>query len=1005
MLQHRPMVWCWMAAVMAILAARAGAEENPFDADAVLERLDSPRGICVLLADAPAEPAAALAARSELTIHVQHPDRQVVESARASLDKLGLLGTRVFVEEGPWAPIHLADQLADAVVVLPERVADASTHKAELLRAIRPLGKLILASEEVVKPYPSEADDWTHPYRRPNNNTQSSDQLARAPYLTQFLAEPFYVPFPEVTVTSAGRVFKAFGHVGFKKRDWPWLNTLVAFNGYNGTLLWKRPLEEGFNIHRNTMVATPDVLYVADSRSCKLIDTATGEVKDEIVAPKEADGPVWKWMALDDGVLYAVVGGEELRDATLRGASTHAGWPWQPMTPGYDRPDYPWGFGRTMFAMDLATREVRWLHTEKEPIDARAVAMRGGRIYFYSHPNWLACREAATGKEIWRTADSELLKAIGPHDRAQLYNKGFSSQTYLMCGEGALYFAGPQRTRLVAASTEDGRLLWQHPDGNLQLVLRDEGLFALGRTGPSKLFEPLTGRVLADLPVPRGNCTRATGTADSIFARAYENSGTLRLTLPDRHPERIALMRPDCHDGVIVAGGMLYFGPWMCDCSLSLVGIICLGPAGDFRFHRDAVEEERLETFAAADEPLAPLETAPGDWPTYRADNRRRASSPVAIRSEVATAWQYVPPSPRDAAAPVTAGGMVFLSGSDGAIRAVDAASGAPCWTVHTGGPIAFPPSVSEGRLFIGSGDGNVYAFEASSGKPLWRFRVAPQERKIPVYGRLVSTWPVASGVLAEGDTVYAAAGIASYDGTHVVALDAASGRIHWQNNRSGCLDDDQRASGVSVQGHLLLHKGQLYLAGGNVASPAVYDLDDGRCLTQLGPEWHHKAPRGRELFVVNDRVVAFDRLLYAPKDYWAGRYFCRRLVQADSEAAVIRGVDDRLFRIVADPDPAKKPRIAWVSTHFAEPLALALGENALVVAGTVSESRYAVAALALDDGRVLWRHDLPDRPIQWGLALDAQGRVFVALDDGRYVALAGRNREDLPRRHGEHGG
>ncbi len=77
-------------------------------------------------------------------------------------------------------------------------------------------------------------------------------------FLTQFLAEPYFVPFPEVTVTAAGRVFKAFGHVGYKRRDWEWLNSLVAINGYNGTLLWKRPLEEGFNIHRNTMVATPE---------------------------------------------------------------------------------------------------------------------------------------------------------------------------------------------------------------------------------------------------------------------------------------------------------------------------------------------------------------------------------------------------------------------------------------------------------------------------------------------------------------------------------------------------------------------------------------------------------------------------------------------------------------------------------------------------------------------------------------------------------------------------
>ena len=49
--------------------------------------------------------------------------------------------------------------------------------------------------------------------------------------------------------------------------------------------------------------------------------------------------------------------------------------------------------------------------------------------------------------------------------------------------------------------------------------------------------------------------------------------------MPDHQPFRIPLMRPDCHDGVIVANGLLYWGPWMCDCNLSLVGLIAVGPA------------------------------------------------------------------------------------------------------------------------------------------------------------------------------------------------------------------------------------------------------------------------------------------------------------------------------------------------------------------------------------------------------------------------------------------
>ena len=104
-------------------------------------------------------------------------------------------------------------------------------------------------------------------------------------------------------------MFKAFGHVAFKEREEPFLNKLVAFNGYNGTILWQRNLTEGVMIHRNTMIATPATLYLGDDKSCKMIDTATGRLKGEIVPPAErSGGTFWKWMAMENGVLYALMG-------------------------------------------------------------------------------------------------------------------------------------------------------------------------------------------------------------------------------------------------------------------------------------------------------------------------------------------------------------------------------------------------------------------------------------------------------------------------------------------------------------------------------------------------------------------------------------------------------------------------------------------------------------------------------------------------------------------------
>ena len=66
---------------------------------------------------------------------------------------------------------------------------------------------------------------------------------------------------------------------------------------------------------------------------------------------------------------------------------------------------------------------------------------------------------------------------------------------------------------------------------------------------------------------------------------------------------------------------------------------------------------------------------------------------------------------------------VLLLGGSDGIVRALDAATGAIRWTSYTGGAVRYPPSIADGRAFVGSNDGYVYAFVAANGEMLWRFR------------------------------------------------------------------------------------------------------------------------------------------------------------------------------------------------------------------------------------------------------------------------------------------
>jgi outer membrane protein assembly factor BamB len=870
----------WLAqeatTTLASAAPAAGGQAAEKLTDKVLQHVGSTRGLCVIVGDTRCELARELARRSEFLVYVQLADAKAVEAARRAADAAGLYGTRIFVERGAPTRLYLADNLADSLVA----VGDAAVPESEALRVLHPQGKAFLGQRELVKPFPKGADDWSHPYHGPDNNPASQDQIARGPYLTQFLADPRYAPLPQVAVASAGRVFKLFGHIAFKEREEPWLNTLAAFNGYNGTFLWRRPITPGLMVHRNTLIATPTTIYYGDDKSCKVLDAATGQLKDEIALSEDvAGGTFWKWMALEGGVLYALVGEQEQRDPSIRMRSNSHGWPWDPLSPGFNQPENPWGYGRTVLAIDPLTRKVLWRHQEAEAIDSRALCLRSGRLFLFRPGAFLACLDTKTGKELWRRTQADapdLFAALGPGLNRQDWRTNWRTTVYLKCSDKALYFSGPTISKLLAVSAEDGRVLWEHPYNNYQLVLQGDGLYALSGqidNEVSRKFDPLTGKILEEVKLGRRACTRPTGAIDAIFCRA--SGGSTRWDMASEQPQLVSPMRAQCQDGVTIANGLLYWWPSVCDCNLTLYGITSLGPAGSFDFAQSAQEAERLEPGEQKDAPLAELPESATDWPTFRANNTATATTDALVPARSHRLWQFAPPADITPTAPTTAGGLVFLGGSDGIVRALGALNGKPVWTAFTGGAVRFPPTIWKGRALVGSGDGWVYAFEAKTGRLLWRFRAAPVERRIPVYGHLLSTWPAASGVLVHEGVAYVAAGIVNYDGTHVYALDAATGRVKWQNNSSGHLDPGALA-GVSVQGHMLIHDGKLWLAGGNVVSPGIYDLADGKCLSDLNLVHRvannnvpaSESPRGSELYLIANQVRVSGQPFYAHPVY-----------------------------------------------------------------------------------------------------------------------------------------
>ena len=331
----------------------------------------------------------------------------------------------------------------------------------------------------------------------------------------------------------------------------------------------------------------------------------------------------------------------------------------------------------------------------------------------------------------------------------------------------------------------------------------------------------------------------------------------------------------------------------------------------------------------------------------------------------------------------------------------MDAADGKLRWKAYTGASIFFPPAVWEGRVFVGSADGHVYAFEAATGRLLWRFRVAPAERWIPVFGKLISTWPVAGGVGVENGDVDAAAGITHYDGTHVVALDAVTGKPRWQNATSGKLSDKTH-SGISLQGDLYLADGQLCFAGGNVHPTARYDLQTGQCLNpaednvtaHAATAFYAYYPDYGQYVSLN-HALSDGRCLSYAADYTDYRGAAHSTLALFGPLPVDTAPLPPNWRVLPRrAEPKTKPPVLWEHKPGSQYHSFIITPDSLLTAGQLpSENKPNgfLSAVNIADGSELWREELPAPAVKAGAAIDRQGRIFVTLQDGRVLSWRGR--------------
>ncbi len=1076
-------VFIWI--LMSQLTVTAFGKEANTEAlaEKLIDLVGIDRGLCAVLGG-DRDLAVHIVQCSNLLVHVREPENSVVITQRRLAEEAGIGINRIVVEQGALEKLPYANDMVDVIMAMctnGDMIARLSV--SELLRVLRPEGMAVIGAGgtgtqklrqwaqagsvkdfkvwkddhgtwlRLSKPPMEGVDEWTHWEHRPDNNPLSTDEIIKAPYMTQFLAEPFYIGMPAITTAAGGRTFLATGHIAHHLREWDMVNKLIVRNGYNGTVLWQRDLPDGYLSHRSAFIATKDIFYMIDGDSCLMLDTRTGKEKGRIRIPGlEGD---WKWMAMKDGVLFAMAGDKGGEAKIIKGNRNFGGWSWADLSEGYyQKPRVPWGFGNRLAALRLDDKNLLWQHKEDSLIDSRGLAMRDEKLFLYCPGNHLRSLNSKTAEVLWTNHDPDVLGLIEQPGRGLVSTPGFRSVCMAVATPEALIIQGQTRMNVIAVSTETGKLLWKKKkiSNNPNVVFVDgQAVLGVGPGSRHVAIDPVTGSVIEDLKFRKAGCTRLTASSDSLFVRG---EGTLRF---DRVSKRIFVdgaVRPACNDGVIPANGILYIGPWACDCSLSLIGAMAKCSAGDFRFDHVATEAERLQRELGDLQKVASLEVTKWDWPTYRANNHRTASTTVRLarpdtagRSSAARSWVYVPKQPHIPTAPTSAGRLVFVAGQDGKVCAIDARNGQIRWVFATAGPIKMPPTIWESRAYFGSGDGYVYALEASTGRLLWRFRAAPVERHIMVYGNLCSTWPVNTGVLVEDGVAYFAAGIIDCDGTYVYALDAKTGKIKWQNNSCGHLNPELR-KGISAQGCLAIHGDQLLMAGGNQVNPARFDIETGRCLNQTFMQGNPKANHGKFVGVFLDRhPIAGGRILYASAENVANKdsfvvHNGRRFLLMnfggippawnDDTVALVNFRDGKL--ICCDGDTALEriekglPQTATPAQRRWLGLANALERNKEIRwSSDVGEKEFEVVSLAVCPTSVVavvkyqararahpewfliafnsqngtpywfWRYPLQSKPLPGGLLVGRDGHVVVTMLNGT-VRSFGPQRPRQPR-------
>jgi outer membrane protein assembly factor BamB len=422
-------------------------------------------------------------------------------------------------------------------------------------------------------------------------------------------------------------------------------------------------------------------------------------------------------------------------------------------------------------------------------------------------------------------------------------------------------------------------------------------------------------------------------------------------------------------------------------------------------------------------------------WPTYRHDNRRSGVTEERLQFPLRLLWQWKSPQPPrtawsgpakwdaysgnrdlqsmrnfDPCFYVTADdhSVYFGSSADDAVHALEAATGSESWVLITGSAVRLPPTMDRDRLWFGSDDGYVYCCQKDSGQELWRTRAGPSGKRIVNDRKLISLWPVRTGVLVDRGRATFAGSLVPWERSYLVTVDASSGEA----NAPGCFR--RELTEVTLQGALLASSQWIYAPQGR-AAPLSFRRTDGQPGGSVGEaggvfciltedEMLLAGPKDQKS--VNEEIRIADlqsnraiasfagtnRILVDGPHAWLSIAGELKLLNRDRYVAAQQSIE----RLVAEAkqsgqrqdelsvklEAAKKEQAAsWRWTVPCPPPLDMIKAGDAIVVGLDGEVR----AYSSEDGRPLWRE--PIDGAAHGLAV-AAGRLFVSNDRGQIYAF-----------------